>query len=296
VADFTAFFGRPPDQADAEDLRRYQVHMRSQGASAKAARPGKRSPRFRRVPFVRDVALDPGRATEPRIAVPHMLPSACLTASAPAISRISWLNPTPHMIAVYASPWSSPSTPQHSLLGGRYPLPGPDFHRMERASFPGAPDISSPPCLLRLLPAGAVAGWGFHPLESAAFSRRTGHATSDTDTRSKCRVDYRFWAATRLTLQQDGELTTVVVVEVRHASQSEPKPNCLLPSDVLWVGTVRSASAMTIRSAASEQPLEKPSTEWPTRIASSTRASLSPSNLKSVQRVDPRMRSLRLPF
>jgi hypothetical protein len=24
-----------------------------------------------------------------------------------------------------------------------------------------------------LLPAGAVAGWGLHPLESAAFSRRT---------------------------------------------------------------------------------------------------------------------------
>jgi site-specific recombinase XerD len=34
VADFTAFFGRPPDQASAEDLRRYQVHMRSQNASA----------------------------------------------------------------------------------------------------------------------------------------------------------------------------------------------------------------------------------------------------------------------
>jgi site-specific recombinase XerD len=34
VADFTAFFGRPPDRAGAEDLRRYQVHMRSQGASA----------------------------------------------------------------------------------------------------------------------------------------------------------------------------------------------------------------------------------------------------------------------
>src|SRR5271166_3262470 len=28
-------------------------------------------------------------------------------------------------------------------------------------------------CPLRLLPAGAVAGWGLHPLESAAFSRRT---------------------------------------------------------------------------------------------------------------------------
>jgi integrase/recombinase XerD len=34
VADFTAFFGRPPDQAGAEDLRRYQLHMRSQGATA----------------------------------------------------------------------------------------------------------------------------------------------------------------------------------------------------------------------------------------------------------------------
>src|SRR5258707_1737961 len=40
--------------------------------------------------------------------------------------------------------------------------------------YPKASDISSPPCLLRLLPAGAiVAGWASHPLESAAFSRRT---------------------------------------------------------------------------------------------------------------------------
>jgi len=34
VADFTAFSGRPPDQAGAEDLRHYQLHMRSQGATA----------------------------------------------------------------------------------------------------------------------------------------------------------------------------------------------------------------------------------------------------------------------
>jgi hypothetical protein len=27
--------------------------------------------------------------------------------------------------------------------------------------------------MLRLLPAGAFAGWGLHPLESAAFARRT---------------------------------------------------------------------------------------------------------------------------
>src|SRR5258708_4174187 len=42
--------------------------------------------------------------------------------------------------------------------------------------YPKASDISSPPCLLRLLPAGAVAGWGLHPLESAALSRHTPKA------------------------------------------------------------------------------------------------------------------------
>src|SRR6202045_436244 len=39
--------------------------------------------------------------------------------------------------------------------------------------YPKASDISSSPCLLRLLPAGAVVGWGLHQLESAALSRRT---------------------------------------------------------------------------------------------------------------------------
>jgi site-specific recombinase XerD len=34
VEAFTTFFGRSPDQADGEDLRRYQLHMRSAGASA----------------------------------------------------------------------------------------------------------------------------------------------------------------------------------------------------------------------------------------------------------------------
>ena len=34
VADFTVFFGRSPDQAGPEDLRRYQLHMRSDGATA----------------------------------------------------------------------------------------------------------------------------------------------------------------------------------------------------------------------------------------------------------------------
>ena len=41
----------------------------------------------------------------------------------------------PRRLAVYASRPSSPTTPQHSLPGGRYPLPEPDFHRLDRASF-----------------------------------------------------------------------------------------------------------------------------------------------------------------
>src|SRR5439155_3829203 len=39
--------------------------------------------------------------------------------------------------------------------------------------YPKASATSLPPWLLRLLPAGAIAGWDLHPLESAAFPRRT---------------------------------------------------------------------------------------------------------------------------
>src|SRR5262249_30224224 len=52
-----------------------------------------------------------------------------------AMSDLSWLNPTPHAIAVYASQPTSPLTTQHSLPSGRYSLLGPDFHRLDRTSF-----------------------------------------------------------------------------------------------------------------------------------------------------------------
>src|SRR5262249_39125788 len=51
------------------------------------------------------------------------------------ISDLSWLNPTPHAIAVYASQPLSPVATQHSLPSGRYSLLGPDFHRLDRTSF-----------------------------------------------------------------------------------------------------------------------------------------------------------------
>jgi hypothetical protein len=41
------------------------------------------------------VAIDPGRASAPRVAVPHILPSTFHTASAPTLSSLSWLIPDP---------------------------------------------------------------------------------------------------------------------------------------------------------------------------------------------------------
>src|SRR5436309_15174976 len=63
---------------------------------------------------------------------------ACVVSSAinaAAISDLSWLNPTPHAIAVYASSPLSPVATQHSLPSGRYSLLGPDFHRLDRTSL-----------------------------------------------------------------------------------------------------------------------------------------------------------------
>src|SRR6266478_5174072 len=51
------------------------------------------------------------------------------------MSDLSWLNPTPHAIAVYASRPLPPVATQHSLPSGRYSLLGPDFHRLDRTSL-----------------------------------------------------------------------------------------------------------------------------------------------------------------
>jgi site-specific recombinase XerD len=46
VENFTSFLGRAPDGATAEDLRRYQLHMRSNGASATAMNSAVSAVRF----------------------------------------------------------------------------------------------------------------------------------------------------------------------------------------------------------------------------------------------------------
>ena len=50
-------------------------HLPDADRHTQTTRPDPRPPSFRCDPFARDVALDPGRATAPRLAVPHMLPS-----------------------------------------------------------------------------------------------------------------------------------------------------------------------------------------------------------------------------
>src|ERR1700736_3254247 len=97
--------------------------------------------RFRRVPFGRDVAFDPGGATASRIAMPHMLPSTVPSVSASAKLLLSWLNPPPHPITVYASHPPSPTTAQHSLPGGALPpYRGWSFTGRIASASPDAPE------------------------------------------------------------------------------------------------------------------------------------------------------------
>src|SRR4051812_9360870 len=63
--------------------------------TAAATSGDRRSPRFRRNPFVRELVSDPGRAAVPRITAPFILRSALWTASAPALTFISWLHTDP---------------------------------------------------------------------------------------------------------------------------------------------------------------------------------------------------------
>src|SRR6516162_8372586 len=114
--------------------------------------------RFRRVPFERDVAFDPGGATASRITMPHILPSTVPSVSASATLLISWLNPRPHPITVYASHPPLPTTTQHSLPGGALPpYRGRSFTGRIAPASPDAPElqvrIHSPPAksLLRTL-------------------------------------------------------------------------------------------------------------------------------------------------
>jgi len=103
-------------------------------------------PRFRHVPFMREMASDPGRAAAPCITAPFMLPSPQRTGSASATSVITWLNPIPHMITVYASAPPLPVGPA-TLATGRLatPYPGGTFTRWTAPASPDAPVATGTP-------------------------------------------------------------------------------------------------------------------------------------------------------
>src|ERR1700738_788199 len=128
---------------------------------------GMRPLRFRRAPFGRDVAFDPGGATASRIAMPHMLPSTVPSVSASAKFFLSWLNPTPHPITVYASPPPSPTTAQHSLPGGALPpYRGRSFTGRNASASPDAPELE---VRIPFAPAGSLTS------KSHALGRKSGY-------------------------------------------------------------------------------------------------------------------------
>ena len=144
--------------------------------------PDMRSLRFRRAPFGRDGTFDPGGATASRIVMPHMLPSTVPSVSASAKFFLSWLNPPPHPITVYASHPPSPTTAQHSLPGGALPpYRSRSFTGRIASASPDVPElkvrIHSPPAESRAnfwrTPSGQNPKPGMHLLAVIAQPRHT---------------------------------------------------------------------------------------------------------------------------
>jgi hypothetical protein len=93
--------------------------------SREAIRSNTRSPRFRPVPFVRDGVFDHDGASAPRIAAPYILPSALGDGlGLRGFKTFAAQYPTPHNHCVRFVAAVADGLTQHSLPGGRYPLPG----------------------------------------------------------------------------------------------------------------------------------------------------------------------------
>src|SRR6476660_10232539 len=114
--------------------------------------PAMRPLRFRRVPFGRDGAFDPGGATASRIAMPHMLPST-------GSERLGLRNVT-SFVAQSPTPsdhcvrFASAVADDYATLASRRratALPGPVFHRQIASASPDAPErkvrVQPPPAV-----------------------------------------------------------------------------------------------------------------------------------------------------
>jgi hypothetical protein len=128
-----------PSDSSHLPRRLHLIDFPSWPCTAEAGTGEVRSPRFRRLPFMRNGVSDRGRAVTPCITVHNVLPSTLSTASASARLNFSRLNIPLHMIAVYASRPSSPAAPQHLLEGGSLlPYPHRTFTGWKAPASPGA--------------------------------------------------------------------------------------------------------------------------------------------------------------
>jgi hypothetical protein len=94
-----------------------------------------RYPSFRRDPFARDVALDPGGPTMPRITALPMLRSTMKTVSAPAIRSFRGSLPHPTQTLCTLRVRRHRRLTQHSLPGGLLDLTWAGLTPADRASF-----------------------------------------------------------------------------------------------------------------------------------------------------------------
>jgi hypothetical protein len=118
-------------------LRLLAFPMRTRSAHGLWSDAG--SPRFRRDPCARDVALDPGGTAMPRVTALLMLRSTMKTVSAPASRSFRGSLPHPtHSLCTLRVRRHRRLT-QHSLPGRpATALPGPDLHRLIAPAWPGA--------------------------------------------------------------------------------------------------------------------------------------------------------------
>lgn len=73
------------------------------------------------------------------MAAPRIWPSTAVTVSASAISRITWLIPTPHRLTVYASAAPLPDAPATLVIGRlARPYPNGTFPRRIALTSPSA--------------------------------------------------------------------------------------------------------------------------------------------------------------
>src|SRR5271167_634045 len=112
----------------------------------------------------------------------------------PRCSRWAYLSLKNHpsVSAFPDSTFGSASTSTFSRIARRLLALRPAHSRGHqfRDCYPGASDISSPPCLPRLLPAGAVAGRGLHPLEKRRLV--TAHVESGHSHQISARPEWLF--------------------------------------------------------------------------------------------------------